>query len=135
MKKFSGENGTVSLRLYLPFTCIRNKSSGYTKTFQVADIFEIVLKTILCKQQIRSLPKSLQNAHVLAPNPFPVQAFKDFGSFILQRRVQKQFCFIVSSGRTINCHLYQFGTFSYKHDDNESVSETLVTGSFKNVFM
>ena len=55
MKTFSGENGTVSLRLYLPFTCIQNKSSGYRKTFQVADMFEIVLKTILCKRQIRSL--------------------------------------------------------------------------------
>ena len=55
MKTFSGENGTVLLRLYLPFTCIRNKSSGYAKTFQVADMFEIVLKTMLCKRGIRSL--------------------------------------------------------------------------------
>ena len=56
MKTFSGENGTVSLRLYLLFACIRNKSSGYMQTFQVADImFEIVLKTILCKRQIQML--------------------------------------------------------------------------------
>ena len=51
MKTFSGENGTVSSRLYLPFTCIRNKSSRYMKMFQVVDMFEIVLKTILCKHK------------------------------------------------------------------------------------
>ena len=137
MKTFLGENGTVSLRLYLPFTCIRNKSSGYAKTFQVADMFEIVLKTILCKRRIRSLGSrnlSKMPAYLLLI-PSQSKPSKTLVVFILQRHVQKQFCFVVSPGCTINRHLYRFGTFSYKHDDNELVSGTLVTGIFKNVFM
>ena len=53
-KRFQVKIENVLLRLYLPFTCIQNKSSSYTKMFQVEDMFEVVLKMILCKPQLNT---------------------------------------------------------------------------------
>ena len=138
MKTFSGENGTVSLHLYLPFTCIRNKSSGYTKTFQVADMFEIVLETILCKWQIWSLGSrnlSKMPAYLLL---IPSQSRPSKTLVVLYSSVT----FRSSSASSSVQAALSIAIFSdsqcfhnTKNDDNKSASGTLVTGIFKNVFM